>query len=130
MIDRIKTFCAFFSDYQDCYTLLGEAACTIWYMNHQPMFRPTMDVDVVLILEALNPSFMERFHEYMERYNYRGEAVGADESQHPRMFRLQTNHPAVPIQIEILSRQDKAVIRALNMEQMHGILHGLFHPGA
>ncbi len=110
MINKIKNFCSFFDDYQDCYTLLGGAACTIWYMNHQPAFRPTMDVDVVLILEAINPAFMARFHEYMERYGYAGEAIGVDEAQRPRMYRLQTSHPEVPMQIEILSRRDDVLL--------------------
>ncbi len=82
----------------------------MWYLNRQPAFRPTLDVDVVLILEALSSAFTERFHEYMAVYGYHGEAIGVDGLQRPRMFRLQTQHPDVPVQIEILSRRDDVLL--------------------
>ncbi len=107
MIAKIQRFCSFFSEHKDCYALLGGAACSVWYMNRRPHFRPTKDVDVVLLIEALsqNASFMERFHEFIERYAYHGESCGLNEQGHLRMFRLLTDHPEVPAQIEILSRK-------------------------
>ncbi len=115
MHQKIKHFCSFFKDFKDCYTLIGGAACTIWYIDQLPNFRATRDVDIVLILENLDSGFTARFHQYMKQYEYHGTAIGMDELKRTCMYRLQSDNPLVPPQIEILSRRPEESLLPLHL---------------
>lgn len=46
-----------FKDYQDCYTVIGGAACFILMYDAGRTFRATHDVDMILILEDKKSDF-------------------------------------------------------------------------
>ncbi len=106
MINKIHHFCDFFKDYSDAYIIIGGAACYAWYDGMEPHFRPTHDLDVVLVLENLDSSFLNKFHEYITACGYRQEWVGNGDSRHPCMYRFSAPQQAeAPKQIELLSRK-------------------------
>ena len=49
----IDVFRNYFSEYKDQYILIGGAACELLLHEVGEGFRPTRDVDMVLIVEAL-----------------------------------------------------------------------------
>ncbi len=106
MIDRIRHFCDFFKDFPDSYVIIGGAACSAWYDGQQPHFRPTHDLDIVLILENLDSPFIERFRDYVERCGYAREQVGQADKRHPCMYRFSAPvDEAAPERLELLSRK-------------------------
>lgn len=51
MVDGIESFKAKFIGYEDCYTVIGGAACDILMTEADMDFRQTKDIDMILILE-------------------------------------------------------------------------------
>ena len=50
MVDGIESFKAKFIGYEDCYTVIGGAACDILMTEADMDFRQTKDIDMILIL--------------------------------------------------------------------------------
>ena len=105
-LNRIAHFCDFFSEYADNYLIIGGSACSVWYSDAEPHFRGTNDMDVVLILELLNQSFLDRFKLYLQQESYQSwEKHVLDESTQKVMYRFSSTDSHGPTCIELLSRK-------------------------
>jgi hypothetical protein len=51
----MQSFKEWFADYSDNFVIIGGAACSLIMEAESADFRPTKDVDIVLLVEALNP---------------------------------------------------------------------------
>lgn len=61
MLKVLSLFAEHFSGYQGSYIVIGGTAC---YLNLQEQgleFRATKDIDIVLLVEALSPTFLSLF---------------------------------------------------------------------
>jgi len=108
MVKGLETFAAFFKGFENAYVLIGGAACDVWLSSGGLRFRATKDLDVVLIVEAVNTTFLTRFWEFIrigryksiERSEHRPEFyrfVGPTSPDHPFMIELLTrNHLSLP----------------------------------
>lgn len=66
----MDVFRSHFSAFQDQYVLIGGMACDLLLNEAGERFRPTKDVDMVLIIEALTTEFAEAFWAFVEAGGY------------------------------------------------------------
>ncbi len=67
MITGIESFKEWFKENKQQYTIIGGTACDI-LMSHEGLeFRATKDIDLVLIIEAIDANFGKKFWEYVKR---------------------------------------------------------------
>ena len=71
MVRGIESFKKWFSTNDSQYVIIGGTACDI-LMNHYGLdFRSTKDIDIVLIIEAIDKDFGMKFWEYIELAEYK-----------------------------------------------------------
>jgi hypothetical protein len=70
MVRGLESFRNWFKDYEDNYVIIGGTACDLLMSEAETDFRLTRDIDMVLIVEALNPEFGARFWEYIKMASY------------------------------------------------------------
>ncbi len=102
MVRGLDTFRNHFRGYEDCYVLIGGAACDLWMGANELPFRATKDLDVVLVVEALRPGFVRRFWEFVDAAKY----TSLQQSERrPEFYRFTgTADETYPFMIELLSR--------------------------
>jgi hypothetical protein len=104
-LDRFRDF---FSDFPDQYVLIGGAASHLAFDAAGLDFRATQDLDIVLIVEALTPEFMRRFHEFIEAGGYaqKEKAGGGKE-----LYRFgKPSDDTFPTMLELFSRQPHEIL--------------------
>lgn len=69
----LELFSERFTEYRDAFVLIGGAACDLWFSDQNLRFRATKDLDIVLILDRLNPAFIRALEQFVDegQYEYR-----------------------------------------------------------
>lgn len=103
MVAGLETFKTFFADFRDCYVLIGGSACDVYFAGQDIPFRVTHDLDMILCVEALTPSFFSRFWQFVREggYQHRQKSDG-----HRQFYRFTA--PTVkgyPAMLELFSRK-------------------------
>lgn len=106
MIDGIECFKNAFGKYPDCYTIIGGAACDILMEEQDLEFRPTHDIDMILILEKIGNGFMDAFWRFIKDGGYR---CGWKTSESVHFYRFTEPNFGYPKQIELFSRRDGSI---------------------
>lgn len=70
MVAGVDRFRAHFSGHEHQYVLIGGAACELIMEEAGLDFRATKDLDIVLIVEALDPAFSDTFMAFVESGGY------------------------------------------------------------
>lgn len=122
MVRGIESFKDWFRGYEDQYAIIGGTACDILMSEGGLRFRATKDIDLVLIIEAVNASFGRRFWEYVRAagYEHCNKSTGL-----PQFYRFsRPSSDAFPFMIELFTRKpdamlllDEAVLTPLPMEE-------------
>jgi len=70
MVRGLDTFKKYFEQFTDSYVIIGGTACDI--IIDQAGFTPraTKDIDIILVVEALNTDFVKQFWKFIEDGNY------------------------------------------------------------
>ncbi len=102
MVKGIDSFREKFKGYEDCYTLIGGAACDILMTEADVAFRATKDIDMVLLLEDRYQEFAAVFWEYIKEGSYK---CGWRNSENIHFYRFTGPRPGYPVQIELFSRK-------------------------
>lgn len=107
MVRGIDSFRKWFLGFEEQYTIIGGTACDLLMNEEGLRFRATKDLDVVLIVEALDSAFGKRFWDYILQagYEHRNKSNGE-----PQFYRFV--HPKsedYPMMIELFSRKPNAV---------------------
>jgi hypothetical protein len=103
MIRGLDRFREHFADHKKAFVLIGGVACHEWLSTLGLEFRATKDMDVVLVIEAVDQVFVQRFWEFVEagKYQLREKANGARE-----LYRFSNpQDEAYPVMVEIFSRK-------------------------
>ncbi len=100
-ISGLENFRNWFVDYGDQYVIIGGTACDLLMNQAGLEFRVTKDIDMVLLVEKLKPSFGQRFREYINAggYHYRNQFTG--KAQHYRFS--QPRNRKFPFMIELFA---------------------------
>lgn len=107
MVRGIEGFEKWFRGYEEHYAIIGGTACDLLMGEAGLGFRATKDIDLVLIVEALDASFGQRFWEYVNAAGYERRRKS---SGHPQFYRF--SHPKAadyPAMIELFSRKPDSI---------------------
>jgi glutathionyl-hydroquinone reductase len=66
MVKGLQRFMDHFKGFENSYVLIGGAACDVWLTDRELPFRVTKDLDLVLIVEAMDPVFVKRFWAFIQ----------------------------------------------------------------
>ena len=101
-VSGLDEFARYFAGYEDCYTIIGGAACEI-LMSQTPIdFRATKDVDMIILFEDKFKEFAELFWNYVREGEY---TYGWKNSNEPHFYRFTDPKSGYPKQIELFSRK-------------------------
>ena len=103
MVYGLEKFKEYFADYTNQYVFIGGTACDILMDELGASFRATKDLDIVLIIEALDDSFGEMFWKFIEDggYQYREKSTGKEQ-----FYRfIKPTQSGYPSMIELFSRR-------------------------
>lgn len=108
MVRGIDSFRDWFQGYEDQYAIIGGTACDLLMTDEGLDFRATKDIDLVLIVEAVDAAFGKRFWEYVVAagYEHRNKSTGE-----PQFYRF--TNPQVrdyPTMIELFARRPDAIV--------------------
>ncbi len=107
MIKGLDKFKVHFQEHSDKYILIGGAACDYWFSDYGSEFRATKDLDIILVVEALDNSFFSSFWDFIKKGNY-----GKMQCEEKKKQYYRFNEPAeegYPYQIELFSRKSDII---------------------
>ncbi|MDR0852935.1 MAG: hypothetical protein LBN34_01015 [Clostridiales Family XIII bacterium] len=104
MVDGLKGFREWFGGYEENYVIIGGTACELLLNEVGENFRATQDIDMVVIIEALDANYGLQFWEYVKggEYEYRNKSTGKPhfyrftkpkKQGYPKMLELFSRHP-------------------------------------
>ena len=106
MIKGLDKFQAHFKESRDCFVLIGGVACHEWLASQSLSFRATKDIDLVLVAEALDRSFVQRLWAFIDAAGYETREKGGDRE----LYRFsKPKDETYPTMIEIFSRKPGAI---------------------
>lgn len=103
MVQGIEKFKERFRNYTGQYVFIGGTACDLILGREEIPFRQTKDLDMVLIIEALNKEFIQEFSEFILEAGYLHINKGTGENQFYRFEKPKDNQ--FPYMIELFSRR-------------------------
>ena len=103
MVRGIESFKKWFRGYEDQYAIIGGTACDLLMTGEGMDFRTTKDIDLVLIVEALDVAFGKRFWDYVTAAGYEHRNKGTGEAQFYRFTNPASSE--YPIMIELFTRR-------------------------
>lgn len=103
MVHGLEKFKECFRDYTSQYVFIGGTACDILLDEIGAPFRATKDLDIVLIIEALDSSFVEIFWQFIEDGGYEHREKGTGKNQFYRFTK--PNNSSFPAMIELFSKR-------------------------
>ncbi|MBI3987426.1 MAG: nucleotidyl transferase AbiEii/AbiGii toxin family protein [Lentisphaerae bacterium] len=97
----METFKRHFAGFEDSFVLIGGAACDQWFTRFGGRFRATKDIDMVLVLKAVQTHFFPRFWTFIKNGGYEiGQRAGGQRTYF-RFIKPSTAH--YPKMIELFS---------------------------
>lgn len=108
MIRGINSFKNWFKGYEDKYVIIGGTACDLLMENAGLDFRATKDIDLVLIVEALDKEFAKKFWNYVFEAGYEHKRKGGLEQQFYRFTKPKSAD--YPYMIELFSRNPEIIV--------------------
>ena len=108
MVRGINSFRDWFRGYEEQYAIIGGTACDLLMTGEGLTFRATKDVDLVLIVEAVDASFGQRFWEYVTAAGYEHKDRSTGEPQFYRFTNPQSHD--YPAMIELFTRKPDSIV--------------------
>ena len=107
MVTGIESFKEWFKGNEEQYTIIGGTACDILMAEDGLDFRATKDIDLVVIMEAVDADFGRKFWDYVKQagYEHCNKSSGM-----PQFYRF--SHPSskrYPAMIELFTRRPDAI---------------------
>ncbi len=107
MVQGLDKFKEYFGDYTGQYVFIGGTACDILLDDLGAPFRATKDLDMVLLIEALDEEFGNTFWKFIEDGGYQHKQKSTGEDQFYRFSKpIRTDFPAM---IELFSRKSEKI---------------------
>jgi len=103
MVVGLERFRDHFRGLESAYALIGGTACDAWMKRSGLRFRATKDLDIVLVIEALEPEFVTRFKELVTAGKYRERT--RQETGRREFYRFaKPREPGFPFMLELFAR--------------------------
>lgn len=107
MVSGIDIFREHFSNFKDQYTVIGGFACDLLMTDAGLDFRQTVDIDMVLTVEALTTEFAKAFWAFIDQGGYQARQRSNGK---PEFYRfVNPKDSAYPKMIELFSRPQNNV---------------------
>lgn len=105
-MEGLEIFKEAFEAYSDNYVIIGGTACDITMQGTVVRPRATHDIDMIVIVENMTPSFAKRFWEFVKEAGYRPEKRKQIEGEPAKyeLYRFVNGKTGYPEMIELLSR--------------------------
>lgn len=107
MVTGMESFKEWFKGNESQYAIIGGTACDILMTEEGLDFRATKDIDLVLIIEAVDGAFGRKFWEYIKQAGYEHCKKSTGVPQFYRFSHPTSNH--YPAMIELFSRKPDAI---------------------
>jgi hypothetical protein len=108
MVKGLDHFRERFRAYDDAFVLIGGAACDVWFTRQGLAFRPTQDLDIVLVIEVLDAAFVGAMRQYIAEGQYRLRHYTADGP--PVLYRFaKPEDDRFPKMLELFSKKPEAL---------------------
>ena len=108
MVRGIDSFRDWFRGYEEQYAIIGGTACDLLMSDEGLDFRATKDIDLVLIIEAVDADFGKRFWEYVVAAGYEHRNRSTGEPQFYRFTNPRSNN--YPTMIELFTRKPDVIV--------------------
>lgn len=103
MVKGLERFRQRFSGNTAGFVLIGGAACHEWFAQQRLSFRATKDLDLVVVIEAIDAAFVRAFRAFVEEGGYR---VRERVDGTPELHRFSApTQPDFPAMLELFSRR-------------------------
>ena len=102
MVIGINKFKEYFKDFNNSYVIIGGTACDLIISDAGLTPRATKDIDIVLIVEALNNDFVAQFWQFIKDGRYNTKQKNMEKRKYYRFSKPETSE--FPMQIELFSR--------------------------
>ena len=103
MVRGLDLFKEYFSGFQESYILIGGAAVDTWMEVVDLPFRATKDLDIILVIEALDKDFVVHLWKFIEEGKYKSKENSEGE---PKVYRfIKPTDEKFPYQLEFFSRK-------------------------
>jgi len=103
MVKGLSVFRTYFENYTENFVVIGGTACFLSMENAGVPFRVTKDIDIVLLIEAIDTPFVETIWKFIKDGRYQ---VREKESGKKQLYRfLKPENPDYPFMIEFFSRK-------------------------
>lgn len=110
MVTGVDRFREHFAPHEHQFVLIGGAACELLMEEAGLNFRATRDLDIVLIVEALDPAFSESFWQFVEDGGYE---VRERSDGKRTLYRFQKSARSdYPAMLELFSRNPEGLVLA------------------
>ena len=108
MVRGINSFRDWFRGFEEQYAIIGGTACDLLMADEGLDFRATKDIDLVLIVEAIDAEFGKRFWDYVVTAGYEHKIKSSGQPQFYRFAGPQTRD--YPTMIELFARKPDAIV--------------------
>lgn len=107
MVNGIEIFKEHFHDFKDQYTIIGGFACDLLMTDAGLNFRQTVDIDMVLTVEALTTDFAKAFWAFIDSGGYQ---TRQRSNGKPEFYRfINPGNTSYPKMLELFSRPQNNV---------------------
>jgi hypothetical protein len=107
MVKGLGLFRGRFREFERSYVLIGGAACHEWFAQQGADFRATKDLDVVLIVEMVNPAFVAQLRAFIAEGRY---AIQEKSEGSPVLYRFaKPENQEFPFMLELFSRKPDGI---------------------
>ena len=114
MVIGLDLFKEHFKDFTEHYILIGGSACDVQMEERALEFRVTKDLDIILIVEALNTTFVNHFWDFIRN----GEYVLAEVGSEKRFYRfIKPKVEGYPYMLELFAKHPETL--AEPPEELH-----------
>jgi len=103
MVRGLGVFKKYFEAYPDNYVIIGGTACDMIIDEAGFIPRATKDIDIILVVEALNADFIKQFWKFIQDGKYECKEKSADERRYYRF--MKPENVEFPFQIELFARK-------------------------
>jgi len=108
MVRGLDIFKKYFEQHPDNYVIIGGTACDIIIDEAGFVPRATKDIDIILVVEALNSDFVKQFWQFINDGNYQHKEKSNDERKYYRF--IKPDNTEFPHQIELFSRTPDVIV--------------------
>ena len=108
MVRGLDIFKKYFEQYPENYVIIGGTACDIIIDEAGFVPRATKDIDIILVVEALNSAFVKQFWQFINDGKYQRREKSNDEREYYRF--IKPDNKDFPHQIELFSRIPDVIV--------------------